>query len=113
MNGCSAIAMFIETIRIPHNFAAAAQKARAAGKPIVALKIGLSDVTARSAQAHTGSLVGDDRVFDGVCRQFGVVRVNSIEELLFTADVIARTGVIGSKGAGAGLRFRRRLRDRG
>jgi acyl-CoA synthetase (NDP forming) len=95
-----AIAMFIETIRIPHNFAAAAQKARTAGKPIVALKIGLSDVTARSAQAHTGSLVGDDRVFDGVCRQFGVVRVNSIEELLFTADVIARTGVIGSKGVG-------------
>jgi acetate---CoA ligase (ADP-forming) len=95
-----AIAMFIESIRIPHNFAAAAQKARAAGKPIVALKVGLSDVTARSAQAHTGSLVGDDRVFDGVCRQFGVVRVSSIEELLFTADVITRTGVMGHKGLG-------------
>ncbi|HEY0184977.1 MAG TPA: acetate--CoA ligase family protein [Rhodopila sp.] len=93
-----AVAMFIESIRHPHQFAAAAQKARAAGKPIVALKIGLSDVTARSAQAHTGSLVGDDRVFDGICRQFGVVRVNSIEDLLFTADVIARTGVIGDKG---------------
>jgi acetate---CoA ligase (ADP-forming) len=95
-----AIAMFIESIRNPHRFAAAAQKARMAGKPIVALKIGLSDVTARSAQAHTGSLVGDDRVFDGVCRQFGIVRVNSIEDLLFTADVIARTGVIGEKGLG-------------
>jgi acetate---CoA ligase (ADP-forming) len=95
-----AIAMFIESIRNPHAFAAAAQKARAAGKPIVALKIGLSEVTARSAQAHTGSLVGDDRVFDGICRQFGVVRVNSIEDLLFTADVIARTGVIGDKGLG-------------
>jgi acyl-CoA synthetase (NDP forming) len=95
-----AIVMFIESIRNPHQFAAAAQKARAAGKPIVALKIGLSDVTARSAQAHTGSLVGDDRVFDGVCRQFGIVRVNSIEDLLFTADVIARTGVIGGKGLG-------------
>ncbi|WP_428541000.1 acetate--CoA ligase family protein [Rhodopila sp.] len=95
-----AIAMFIESIRDPHAFAAAAQKACAAGKPIVALKIGLSDVTARSAQAHTGSLVGDDRVFDGVCRQFGIVRVNSIEDLLFTADIIARTGVIGEKGLG-------------
>jgi acyl-CoA synthetase (NDP forming) len=94
------IAMFIESIRHPHRFAAAAQKARAAGKPIVALKIGLSDITARSAQAHTGSLVGDDRVFDGVCRQFGIVRVNSIEDLLFTSDVIARTGVIGGKGLG-------------
>jgi acyl-CoA synthetase (NDP forming) len=95
-----AVAMFIESIRNPHAFAAAAQKARAAGKPIVALKIGLSEVTARSAQAHTGSLVGDDRVFDGICRQFGVVRVNAIEDLLFTADVIARTGVIGDKGLG-------------
>jgi acetate---CoA ligase (ADP-forming) len=95
-----AIAMFIESIRDPHHFAAVAQKARAAGKPIVALKIGLSDVTARSAQAHTGSLVGDDRVFEGICQQFGVVRVSSIEDLLFTADVIARTGVIGEKGLG-------------
>jgi acyl-CoA synthetase (NDP forming) len=95
-----AFAMFIESIRDPHRFAAAAQKAQAAGKPIVALKIGLSDVTARSAQAHTGSVVGDDRVFDGACRQFGVVRVDSIEELLFTADVIARLGVIGEKGVG-------------
>jgi acyl-CoA synthetase (NDP forming) len=95
-----AIAMFIETIRDPHHFAAVAQKARLAGKPIIALKVGLSDVTARSAQAHTGSLVGDDRVFDGICRQFGIVRVNAIEDLLFTADVIARTGVLGTKGLG-------------
>jgi acetate---CoA ligase (ADP-forming) len=95
-----AIAMFIETIRDPHHFAAVAQKALLAGKPIIALKVGLSDVTARSAQAHTGSLVGDDRVFDGICRQFGIVRVNAIEDLLFTADVIARTGVLGTKGLG-------------
>ncbi len=94
------VAMFIESIRDTQRFAAVAQKARAARKPIVALKIGLSDVTARSAQAHTGSLVGDDRVFEGVCRQFGIVRVNSIEDLLFTAEVIARTGVIGAKGLG-------------
>jgi acyl-CoA synthetase (NDP forming) len=88
-----AVAMFIETIRDPHHFAAVAQKARRARKPIVVLKVGLSDVTARSAQAHTGSLVGDDRAFDGICRQFGIVRVNSIEDLLFTADIIARTGL--------------------
>jgi acetate---CoA ligase (ADP-forming) len=94
------VAMFIESIRVPHNFAAAAQKARALGKAIVALKIGLSDVTARSAQAHTGSLVGDDRVFEGICRQFGVVRVTSIEDMLFTADIIARTGRISGKGLG-------------
>jgi acyl-CoA synthetase (NDP forming) len=93
-----AIALFAETIRHPPSFASAARRAIAAGKPIVVLKIGLSEVTARSAQAHTGALVGDDRVFDGVCRQLGIVRVESIEDLLFTADVITRTGVLQPRG---------------
>ena len=89
-----AIALFAETVRHAPSFAAAARRAIAAGKPIVVLKIGLSEITARSAQAHTGSLVGDDRVFDGVCRQLGIVRVESIEDMLFTADLISRTGVL-------------------
>lgn len=94
------IALFAETIRHAPSFAAAARRAIAAAKPIVVLKIGLSEVTARSAQAHTGALVGDDRVFDGVCRQLGIVRVESIEDLLFTADVITRTGVLEPQGLG-------------
>jgi acyl-CoA synthetase (NDP forming) len=93
-----AIALFAETFRHAPSFAAVARKAIAAAKPIVVLKIGLSEITARSAQAHTGALVGDDRVFDGVCRQLGIVRVDSIEDLLFTADVIVRTGVLAPKG---------------
>ena len=99
-----AIALFAETIRHAPSFAAAARRAIAAAKPIVVLKIGLSEVTARSAQAHTGALVGDDRVFDGVCRQLGIVRVDSIEDLLFTADVIARTGVLAAARPGAWCR---------
>lgn len=96
-----AIALFAETIRHAPSFAAAARRAIAAAKPIVVLKIGLSEVTARSAAAHTGALVGDDRVFDGVCRQLGIVRVDSIEDLLFTADVISRTGVLKPSGLAA------------
>ena len=95
-----AIALFAETIRHAPSFAAAARRAIAAAKPIVVLKIGLSEITARSAQAHTGALVGDDRVFDGVCRQYGIVRVELIEDLLFTADVITRTGVLRPQGIG-------------
>ena len=93
-----AIALFAETIREPTSFTAAARKAMSAGKPIVVLKIGLSETTARSAQAHTGALVGDDRIFSGIARQLGLVRVDSIEELLFTADLITRTGRIGPHG---------------
>jgi acyl-CoA synthetase (NDP forming) len=95
-----AIALFAETIRHAPRFTAAARRAIAAAKPIIVLKIGLSEITARSAQAHTGALIGDDRVFDGVCRQFGIVRVDSIEDLLFTADVMTRTGVLQPQGLG-------------
>ncbi len=93
-----AIALFAETIRNAERFAAVARKALAAKKPIVVLKIGLSDITAKSAQAHTGALVGDHRVFNGVCRELGIVRVESIEDLLFTAAVITKTGLLRPEG---------------
>ncbi len=89
-----AIALFVETVRNPARFLNAARRALHAGKPIVVLKVGASEVTAKSAAAHTGALVGDDRVFDGICRQFGVIRVRSIEELLASADIVGRTGVL-------------------
>jgi acyl-CoA synthetase (NDP forming) len=89
-----AIALFIETVRDPARFLSAARRALQQRKPIVVLKVGSSEVTARSAAAHTGALVGDDRVFDGICRQLGLIRVRSIEDLLATADIAARTGVL-------------------
>ncbi len=87
-----AIALFIETVRDPAGFLAVATAARAAGKPVIVLKTGKSEVSAKAALAHTGALVGDDRVFDAVCRQYGIIRTRSIEELLATADIAARTG---------------------
>jgi len=89
------IALFIETVRDPSTFAGAAARALAAKKPIVVLKIGTSAVTAKAAQAHTGSLVGDDRVFDAACRRLGMVRVQSLEDLIVTAELLARTGPLG------------------
>lgn len=87
-----AVALFVETVRHPDRFIAASLKALEGGKPIVVLKVGASEVTAKAAAAHTGALVGDDRVFDGLCRQYGLIRTRSIEELLSTADILARTG---------------------
>ena len=89
-----AIALFIETVRDPARFLAACARASRAGKPIVVLKVGASEATVKSAAAHTGALVGDDRVFDGICVQANLIRVRSIEELLATADLGARTGVL-------------------
>ncbi|MFI0352265.1 acetate--CoA ligase family protein [Actinomadura sp. 9N407] len=86
------IALFLESVRHPDEFARAARRALAAGKPIVALKIGRSAIASRAAQAHTGALVGDDRVVDAAFRQLGVVRVGSLEDLIITAGLLAETG---------------------
>lgn len=92
-----AIALFVEAVRHPQLLAAAAERAHAAKKPIVVMKIGASEITAKSAQAHTGALVGDDRVFDAACKQLGMIRVQSIEDAIFTAETITKLGVIDRK----------------
>ena len=94
------IAVFAETFRNPAHFLRVAERALALGKPLVVLKVGASEVTAKSAMAHTGALVGDDRVFEGICEQYGIIRARSMEELLATADVLARTGVLRPGGMG-------------
>ncbi|MCL6517006.1 acetate--CoA ligase family protein [Alicyclobacillus sp.] len=82
------IALFLETIRSPQEFSRVARRAQAAGKPIVALKIGRSVRSAQTAMAHTGALVGDDRVNDAALRQLGVIRVHSLEDLITTAGLL-------------------------
>jgi acyl-CoA synthetase (NDP forming) len=86
------IALFLESIRRPEEFARVARRALAAGKPIVALKIGRSGLASRTAQAHTGALVGDDAVIDAAFRQLGVIRVRSLEDLIITAGLLASSG---------------------
>lgn len=82
------IALFLESIKDSSEFIRVARKAFDRGKPIVALKIGRSEKSAHTAMAHTGSLVGNDTVNDAVFRQHGVIRVNSLEDLLTTAGLL-------------------------
>src|SRR5690606_25790297 len=58
------IALYVETIRNPRAFRAAARKAALAGKPIVAFKIGRSESGAQAAASHTGALAGADGMYD-------------------------------------------------
>lgn len=88
------VAMFIESIRDPEAFRRAALRARDAGKAIVVLKAGSSELGARAAIAHTGSIVGDDAVTDAVFRDLGVIRVHSIEEMIVTAGTAAHLGAV-------------------
>jgi len=94
------IAVFMETIRHPQAFVRAATRARAAGKPIVAIKAGRSEASARVAQAHTGAFTGDDKVTDALFKQLGIIRVDTIEELLTTADLFTKTGIMAGKRIG-------------
>jgi acyl-CoA synthetase (NDP forming) len=86
-----AIALFLESIRYPAELCRVAEKARARRKAIVALKIGHSEASSRSALAHTGALVGNDAVNDTALRQLGIIRVSSLEDLLVTAGLAGYT----------------------
>jgi len=83
------ITLFVESIRHPEDFLEVSRMALAAGKPIVALKVGRSEGGARVAKAHTGSLVGDDSVIDAVFRQNAVIRVDSLEDLIVTSELLS------------------------
>lgn len=86
------IGVFLEAIYDPHVLAAAAERAMRAHKPIVMLKAGAAENTARLAAAHTGALVGDDRAFDAVARELGICRVDSYEDMIATAILLENTG---------------------
>ena len=76
------IALYIETVRNPAKFRAAALKAARKGKPVVAFKIGRSEAGAKAAVSHTGALAGADRMYDALFKQVGVIRAQTFSDLL-------------------------------
>lgn len=76
------IALYIETVRHPQKFRAACLKAAAAGKPVVAFKVGRSEAGARAAVSHTGAMAGSDRMYDALFEQTGVIRAHQFSDLL-------------------------------
>ncbi len=95
-----AVALFMESARNGAAFMEGARYLASKGKPLVVLKVGASEISAKAAQAHTGSLVGDDRVFDAVCTAFDIVRVHAVEDLVFTADLLSRMPRVAGDGVG-------------
>jgi acetate---CoA ligase (ADP-forming) len=88
--GVGAIAAYIEGFRDGRSLQVAADKAMERGVPIVMVKVGRSAAGRSWAQSHTGHLAGADGVADGVFRQFGVIRVDGLDELLDTSMLLAR-----------------------
>ena len=79
-----AIGLFMETIRDPKGFEAALIKAQAKKIPVVVIKVGKSPQAAALATSHSGALVGDDGAYQALFDRYGVVRVNSLDELAAT-----------------------------
>ncbi|MEG0051434.1 MAG: acetate--CoA ligase family protein [Terrisporobacter sp.] len=83
------VAMYLEGIKDAKKFEECLRKAAIKRKPIVVLKVGKSEKASQIASSHTGSLAGSDRIYDAVFKKFGVIRVDDIEELLATSQMLS------------------------
>jgi acetyltransferase len=68
------IGLMLEALRRPAEFENALRQAAEAGKPVIVVKVGTSQVGAERALAHSGAIAGSDAAFDALCRAYGVVR---------------------------------------
>lgn len=80
---------YLEGVSDGAGFTRVAQMALEAGKPLVVTKVGRTGAGARAAASHTGALAGADAVFDGVARQYGVIRARNEEHMLDIVDAFA------------------------
>lgn len=78
----------MESCRNGDQLRAAINKASAAGKAVIMMKVGTSEAGAAAAATHTGSLAGDDRVYDTILRETGAWRARSIEEMVDIAYLL-------------------------
>jgi acetyltransferase len=83
------ILLYMESIGDARAFLSAAREV-ALRKPIIVLRGGRSQAAARAAATHTGSVAGDDEVLSAAFRRSGVLRVDSIAELFYMADALAK-----------------------
>ena len=106
------ILLFLETVRDPARLAAAARAAHAAGKAVVAYKLGRSALGEAAARSHTGALAGSDAALDAYFQDCGILRVDMLETLLEIAPLLidrkpmnlkrpGRVAVVTTTGGGA------------
>jgi len=90
--GTGVIAAYLEGVTDGPKLVRALAEARRQRKPVVIVKSGAGKASARAAQAHTGALTGEDRVFDAILQEMGAIRVYSIEDLADVCLMLAGMG---------------------
>jgi acetyltransferase len=89
------IACYLESVRDPDGFVRAARRAAELDVRLVVLKAGRSELGRQAALAHTGAVAGEERVWDTILRDLGVMRVHDIDELRETVALAADVRVRG------------------
>ncbi|MEU3644825.1 acetate--CoA ligase family protein [Lentzea sp. NPDC034063] len=75
------VAMHLEDLKDGRSFAETAKRV-SEKKPVIVLKAGRTDQGAKAASSHTGALAGNDRVYDDILKQSGVIRAPGLNDLL-------------------------------
>jgi len=83
------IVIYMESVGDARSFLSAAREVTLS-KPVIVLKAGRSEAASKAAASHTGALTGSDAVLDAAFRRCGVLRVNSISDLFYMADVLGK-----------------------
>ncbi len=95
---CSAIALVFEGMAEPTRLIAAAEIARAAGKPVIACKVAVGEIGAKAAMSHTGSLAGSQAAYRAAFERAGIVMVDNLEALMETARFFVKAPPPKAKG---------------
>jgi acyl-CoA synthetase (NDP forming) len=95
------ILIYVEAIASLEKFKAACRMARAAGKSIVAIKLGQSEGGRSAAMAHTGSLAGRVEAFDAVAGELGVIRADTLDDAVEITELLVHTGAPRGRRLGA------------
>jgi acetyltransferase len=83
------IIMYMESVGDARSFLSAAREV-SLNKPVIVIKAGRTEAAAQAAASHTGALTGSDEVLDAAFRRCGVLRVQTIADLFYMAEVLAK-----------------------
>jgi len=78
------VGLFLETARAPERFARSLEKADRLGIPVVVLKVGRTALSAAMAASHSGAIAGDDAAYEALFSKWGVISVDTLDELAAT-----------------------------
>jgi acetyltransferase len=96
-----AIVSYLEGINDRDGYLAACREARAAGKPVIVMKLGTSDRGRNAALAHTGALAGSAAAFDAVAGAAGAIRVRTLDDVVEVTEYMLHAKLPGGTGVGA------------